>query len=160
MQVSLFRGADAARHYELGQALSPLRDEGVQMIVSGQAVHNLRDMMLSMGGGGGDDGLPYTNSFDAALNDAVVVVSSSSSDSPDRAAKAEGEPPATARRKEKMLGLLGRADLRQAHPTLEHLLPIYVGAGASRDDDPVERTFKYKEGGLSWAMFRFGKAIG
>ncbi len=139
MQVSLFKTEDAAKHYHLGQVLSRLRDEGIQIIVSGMAVHNLRDMMFSMMDPD-HSVMPYTASFDEALKDAIVV------DDP-------------AERKQRMLSLLKRGDTRQAHPSLEHLLPVYIGAGTARDDDPVERIWTYKEGSLSWAMYRFGKAL-
>ena len=48
VQVSIFDSEDPDQHYRLGQAISSLRDEGVQIIVSGQAVHNLRDMWKAM----------------------------------------------------------------------------------------------------------------
>ena len=44
-QVSLFDDdTDAAAHIRLGRAVQKLREENVQIIVSGMAVHNLRDM--------------------------------------------------------------------------------------------------------------------
>lgn len=42
VQVSLFNSEDADKHYDLGAALSSLRDEGIVIIGSGMAVHNLR----------------------------------------------------------------------------------------------------------------------
>lgn len=68
VQVSLFDSDDPDQHYRLGQAVAGLRNEGVQIIVSGMAVHNLRDLWASMGRPGA---MPYTLSFDQALKDAV-----------------------------------------------------------------------------------------
>jgi 4,5-DOPA dioxygenase extradiol len=97
------------------------------------AVHNLRDIASVFSGD--KKALPYTKSFDAALKDAVTV------------------PPAE--RQEKMRELLKRRDARQAHPTFDHLLPIYIGAGAA-GEDKAERLFTLGEGSLSWAQYRFG----
>lgn len=68
VQVSLFDNEDANAHYRLGQAVATLRAEGIQIIVSGMAVHNLRDMRLAMSRPGP---MPYTTSFDQALKEAV-----------------------------------------------------------------------------------------
>ena len=42
VQVSLFDSESADQHYALGAALQQLRSEGVVVIASGMAVHNLR----------------------------------------------------------------------------------------------------------------------
>lgn len=68
VQVSLFDNDDADAHYELGRAVGQLREEGVVVIVSGMAVHNLRDMWAAMNKPGP---MGYTVSFDEALKEAV-----------------------------------------------------------------------------------------
>lgn len=49
MQVSIFKNEDPDEHYRLGQAVAKLREEGVLIIGSGMAVHNLRDMWYAAG---------------------------------------------------------------------------------------------------------------
>lgn len=133
VQISLFDSDSADQHYDLGAALAPLRDEGVLIVGSGMAVHNLRDFRFTSGQPGA---LPYAVSFDAALKEAV-------------------EQPVESRRKA-MAELLTRNDARKAHPTFEHLLPVHVGAGAAEGDEG-KQIFTLPEGSLSWGMFRFGE---
>ena len=132
VQVSLFSSEDPNQHYALGRAISALRSENIAIIVSGMAVHNLRDFERTMGN---PTPLPYTSGFDEALKDAVTVV--------------------PAEREQKMAELLKRPDARHAHPTFEHLLPIFVGAGAAGEDLGM-RLWTLKEGSMSWAQYRFG----
>lgn len=68
VQVSLFDSDDPDMHYRLGQAVESLRDEGVLIIVSGMAVHNLRDMRAAFGR---PTPMPYAVTFDEALKDAA-----------------------------------------------------------------------------------------
>jgi 4,5-DOPA dioxygenase extradiol len=68
VQVSLFDSDDADQHYRLGEAMQGLRDEGILIIVSGMAVHNLRDMWKAMQR---PAPMPYSLSFDAALKEAA-----------------------------------------------------------------------------------------
>jgi 4,5-DOPA dioxygenase extradiol len=139
VQVSLFdveRGAtkaDAKKQIELGRAVEILREEGILIIVSGMAVHNLRDMAF----GGLGKVMPYTETFDEALKEAVE-------------GHGTGE-----ERDNAMAELLSRPDARKAHPTFEHLLPIHVGVGAA-GTDKGERLWTLKDGSMSWAQFRFG----
>ncbi|GAM82799.1 hypothetical protein ANO11243_007850 [Dothideomycetidae sp. 11243] len=133
VQVSLFDSDDADQHYRLGEALAGLRDEGVLIIVSGMAVHNLREMFSFRGQPGS---APYAVSFLEAFGKAV-----------------EEEPKD---RQAAMVALLTRSDARRAHPSFEHLLPIHVGAGAALNDTG-KLLFSYPDGTLGWAQCRFGE---
>ncbi|KAL3449367.1 Extradiol ring-cleavage dioxygenase, class III enzyme, subunit B [Aspergillus insuetus] len=133
VQVSLFNTEDPMQHFRLGQAVQKLREENILIIVSGMAVHNLRDLRFTFGN---PRPMPYTVSFDEALKDAVTAT--------------------PADRPQALTELLKRGDARQAHPTFDHLLPIHVGAGAA-GDDLAKRLFTLKEGSMSWAQFRFGE---
>jgi len=134
VQVSLFDSDDGECHLALGKALAPLREEGVLVICSGMAVHNLRDLRGSFGKPGAQ---AYTLSFDAALKEAV-------------------EQDGIEAREKAMVALLRRSDARRAHPSFEHLLPMHVAAGAA-GEDKGRQLWTLPEGSMSWAQYRFGE---
>ncbi|KAJ5969073.1 hypothetical protein N7501_005321 [Penicillium viridicatum] len=133
VQVSLFNTEDPDQHYRLGQAVASLREQNILIVVSGMAVHNLRDLRFAFGS---STPMPYAVSFDKALKDAVTT--------------------APAERQKAMAELLKRPDARQAHPSFEHLLPIHIGAGAA-GEDLGKRIWTLPEGSMSWAQYRFGE---
>jgi aromatic ring-opening dioxygenase catalytic subunit (LigB family) len=59
-------------------------------------------------------------------------------------------------REAEMVALMRHSDARKAHPSLEHILPLYVGAGAA-GSDLGEQLWTFPEGSLSWAQYRFGE---
>lgn len=95
-------------------------------------VHNLRDLRSSWGN---PIPKPYTVSFDNALKEAV-----------------EADPKV---REEKMTEAARRPDARQAHPWMDHLMPLYVAAGAA-GDDWGKQTWTLHEGSMGWGQYRFG----
>lgn len=131
VQVSLYGNEDPIKHYQLGQALAPLRDEEVLIICSGMSVHNLRELFMVS-----DAPTSYSKSFDEALKVAVTTN------------HGEG-------RKEALVDILKRSDARRAHPTFEHLLPIHIAAGAA-GEDAAKRLYSNQVGSLAWGQFRFG----
>lgn len=111
IQLSLKAGLDPRTHFELGQALAPLRDEGVLIIGSGLSFHNLRAFFGDASG----QVHAHANDFDHWLKSALVNTNSEGRNS----------------------GLAGWADApgaRQCHPREEHLLPLMVIAGAAGTD--------------------------
>jgi 4,5-DOPA dioxygenase extradiol len=103
VQLSLLRSASPEQHFRVGQALDGLRQEGVIILGSGGLVHNLRELM--------PEGAPpdsWAQSFDTWLSDRLE--SRALAELFDYASQAEN------------------ADL--AHPTDEHLLPLFVSMGA------------------------------
>ncbi|KJZ74877.1 hypothetical protein HIM_05786 [Hirsutella minnesotensis 3608] len=133
VQVSLFKSEDPRSHYALGRALSHLRQEGVVMIGAGMSVHNLGDLHLMSNGN--SKPLPYAVSFDKAIKAAVEVDPSE--------------------REGKMAELCRRPDARQAHPFMDHLMPLYIAAGAAYEDRG-RQTWTMQEGSMAWAQYRFG----
>ncbi|KZF20840.1 LigB-domain-containing protein [Xylona heveae TC161] len=160
VQVSLFGSEDPASHVALGRAVSALREEGVVVIVSGMAVHNLRDLRLTWGD---PTPLPYTSSFDEAVREAVEgrkaseksLKHASGQEVTEGSTEMMTDEMVTAR-EDRMKRLLRRTDARQAHPTFDHLLPLYVGAGAAGHDQG-KRVWTLTEGSMSWGMYKFGE---
>lgn len=123
--------ADAAHHYAVGRALASLRDEGVLVIGSGGFVHNLGDLDWSH---------PDAPMPDWAANFADWM----------RTRLEAGDVPA----------LLDWERLapnpRRAHPTVEHLMPLFVALGAAGEDFDMRTLHRSHEfGSLALDAFAF-----
>lgn len=130
LQLAVQPGRDAAWHLKLGAALTDLRREGVLILGSGGAVHNLREIAWD-----GGDTPAWARDFDEWLATAL-------------AAGNETE----------LLDWLNRAPQpRRAHPTPEHFLPLFVALGAAGPGARGERLYQgFTLSTLSMAAFRFG----
>jgi len=112
-QLSVQPRENAAHHYRLGQALKPLRDDGVLVIGSGSFTHNLYEI-----GDFGDDDAPtqpYVAEFCAWMRQRLHA-----HDIEALTAYRDQAPHAA-----------------RAHPTTEHLLPLFVALGAADGEDRV-----------------------
>jgi 4,5-DOPA dioxygenase extradiol len=105
-QLSVQTPLGAEHHIALGKALAPLREEGVLILGSGSATHNLRDFRGSSRLD--DPPKPYVRPFDDWLVRTVEA----------------GDAEALAHYDTAPEG-------RRNHPTPEHFLPIFVPMGAA-----------------------------
>ena len=129
VQLSLPWGADARACHRLGQALAPLRDQGILVIGSGSLVHNL--------GRVGREGAP-TPAWAQDFDDWFVAGA--------LAGDTDG-----------LLAFpAAPASARIAHPTPEHLMPAYVALGAGNGDPArvLHRSFSWAS--LSMTALAFG----
>ena len=113
-QISIQPDAGPAHHWRIGQALRPLRDDGVLILASGSMTHNLRAAFANV-----DATRPpaWVEAF------ATWVAS----------ALREG-------RIDDLLQYRQRAPFaRENHPTEEHLLPLFVALGAGDGAVPPQR---------------------
>ena len=131
-QLSVQPHMSPAHHIALGRKLAPLREEGVLVMGSGSATHNLRRLARGQHGAPPE---PWAQAFDDWLADTVV--------SGDEAALANYRTQAPY--------------AVEAHPTDEHFLPIHVAfgaAGVGAHGKPLHRSFA--SGNLSMASYAFG----
>src|SRR5262245_19395283 len=119
VQVSIDPNRDAAWHHSLGQALSPLREEGVLLIGSGHITHNLRAVFSVMRQGAAPDpALPgkvhaFTEWFAEKLTDGDTAA---------------------------ILDWKHKAPfVSDNHPTDEHLMPLFFAYGAAGENAKAER---------------------
>jgi aromatic ring-opening dioxygenase catalytic subunit (LigB family) len=133
VQVSLYDNEDPDAHYALGRAVSTLRDQGIVIIGAGMSVHNLQAMAQSWGD---PRPQPWAVSFDEALKEAVLT------------------PPQY--RQDRMREVTMTPDARKAHPTMDHLMPVYVAAGAAAEEQATQ-IWTMQEGSFAWAQYRFGE---
>ena len=107
-QVSLRSDWDISAHLALGEALSTLRDEGVLIVTSGQTTHmSTRDNPSS-------SPPAWAKDFRNWINDVICNNAHSVDD------------------KKRMFLATGDQDsFHQAHPTMDHYLPIPVASAAS-----------------------------
>jgi len=123
-QLSLVRNAGPAAHVALGQALAPLRDEGVLIVATGSITHNFG--WLDWHATGNQAPVPHAQVFAdwvaerAAARDVTALLDYRSA--PHGAA---------------------------AHPTEEHFLPFFVALGAANGDLPVRHRPPFAYGGLA-----------
>ena len=110
-QVSLPMGLDAKSAWAFGQALAPLRDEGVLVVGSGSLTHNLYEFRAGHG-----DEEAYATEFVAWVREAVRQGDS------ERVRRTLDDAP----------------HAQRAHPTTEHFLPLLVAAGAAGEGTMAE----------------------
>lgn len=126
-QLSIQPHLNPAHHFAVGRALAPLRAEGVAVIGSGSATHNLRKLAWNRH----KDVAPWARDFDDWFAARVTAG--------DEAA---------------LLDYRARAPHAvEAHPTDEHLLPFYVAMGAGGDGKRIHASFTH--GALSMAAYEF-----
>ncbi|RZS24437.1 hypothetical protein BHM03_00057525 [Ensete ventricosum] len=134
-QLSIDSAKDAAYHYRMGKALAPLKEEGVLLIGSGSATHNLRAI--------GRDGAPpasWAVDFDNWLTDALlngrcdmyIYVNDY---------------------------LVKAPYAKMAHPWPDHFYPLHVALGAAGENTKAEQVHQsWSNGTLSYSSFRFKAA--
>jgi 4,5-DOPA dioxygenase extradiol len=124
VQLSVQTALGPAHHVALGRALAPLADDGVLIVGSGHATHNLRDWMGNVGRRDPPT-MPYVRAFADWLHDTLAA-----NDTDALVAWRERAPEAV-----------------RAHPTDEHFLPIHVAWGAAGSKPRAERFFAGDEAG-------------
>src|SRR3712207_1078755 len=128
-QLSVQPLAGASEHFRVGRALAPLRREGVLVLSTGGATHNLRQL------GHGVEAPDWAARFDEWLDEKIR----------DGAYRTLLD----------YRRLAPHAEL--AHPTDEHLLPLFVAAGAGGSDAPGRSLHRgWTHGSLSMAAYAFG----
>jgi len=133
VEVSTFEHEDMELHTKMGEALSPLRDEGVVIIGSGSAVHNLR--------------LWRTYPEDHPSPQFVIDFDN---EMERIACKLKGDERMKAANK-----LNAHRDFRNCHPTAEHLVPYHIALGAAGSDTGIKLLHGYYSS-LSWGSYGFG----
>ena len=130
-QFSVQPDQNPAYHIALGRKLASLREEGVLVMGSGSATHNLRALVR---GGDASEPEPWAQEFDDWLADTV--------EKGDEAALADYRAQAP--------------NAVDAHPTDEHFLPLHVAFGAAGEGArgrTLHRSFTL--GNLSMAAYAF-----
>lgn len=112
VQVSLKTGLDPYEHFALGEALAPLREQGVLILGSGMSYHNMRTLMRNMHSPKSNPASPDSQHFDDWLTDTLTNDESH-------------------KRREALLNWHAADSARSAHPREEHLLPLHVIVGAA-----------------------------
>ena len=127
--MSLKAGLDPAEHIRAGQALEPLRKEGVLIVGSGMSYHNMR---------GFGRGTADSETFDAWLTEAATA-------------------PDAATRNAKLAQWDQAPAARRVHPREEHLIPLMVAAGAG-GQDPGRKIFDDHVMSVLVSAYAFGAA--
>jgi 4,5-DOPA dioxygenase extradiol len=130
VQISLLRRQSTHAHVALGEALAPLRDEGVLIVGSGGAIHNLRQLEWT-GGATPRWATDFQDWLDQQLAagnvDALIAYRT----------------------------MIDAAMM--AHPSEDHFLPLLVALGAAKDKPCAAKlhgSFQY--GSLSLAAYGWG----
>ncbi|KAI0048213.1 Extradiol ring-cleavage dioxygenase, class III enzyme, subunit B [Auriscalpium vulgare] len=109
IQASIDASLSPQKNWDIGKAVTKLRQEGILVISGGLTVHNTRDFSSFTPAGAG----PEYVSFNDAVSTAISPT----------------------QRKAAMVELPNHSGFRRAHPREDHFVPIYVAAGAGEEGD-------------------------
>jgi 4,5-DOPA dioxygenase extradiol len=131
IQLAVMPHADAETHYRLGKLLQPLTGRGVLVLASGGLTHNLGELVRDAPDG---EALPHVCEFRDWFVDAL--------------------------RRHDLPALFDwqrqAPQAARAHPSPEHLLPLYVALGAAGNNTRAQLVFSdYQLGALALDAFRF-----
>ncbi|XP_072992123.1 extradiol ring-cleavage dioxygenase-like [Typha latifolia] len=127
-QLSIQTHKGAAYHYNMGKALAPLREEGVLIIGSGSATHNLRSI-------GPDNGpiFKWALEFDTWLKESLLNGRHDDLNNYEKAPSG-----------------------KMAHPWPDHFFPLHVALGAAGEKAKAEQIHdSWTNCTLSYASYRF-----
>ncbi|MCH1932089.1 dioxygenase [Shewanella sp. A25] len=111
VQVSLVQGLDPKTHIAIGEALAPLREQGILIVGSGMSFHNMRAFFS------GDSAvISRSRAFDKWLTETLMPASTASNTAQ----------PLT------LIDWQTAPEARYSHPREEHLLPLMVCYGAAK----------------------------
>ena len=128
VQVSIDPNRDAGWHYRLGQALAPLREEGILLVGSGHITHNLRAIFPVLRQGAEPDP-DLVAKFGAFVDWFAEEIEAGDV--------------------ETLLDWKNRAPFpRDNHPTDEHLMPLFFALGAAGDHPHGRRVHESRQHGL------------
>jgi len=113
VQLSIDSTKPPAWHYELGQKMAALRDEGVMIVASGNVVHNLRKVRWD----GGDEVYPWASSFEQFVRDNLA---------------AEGDAAS-----HPLVNFMQHPGAALSNPTPEHYLPLLYVLGSRQKGEAI-----------------------
>lgn len=133
VQVSLDARRDPEQHYAIGEALTPLREDGVAIIGSGDIVHNLR-RFFGRGAGAGEQ-----ESLDRAFDDDILAAIERGDDQAVRDYR-------------------NHHAAAQSAPDWDHFYPLFYALAAREHGEPVHIFNRHFFPGLSMTSLAFGIA--
>lgn len=128
IQLSIDKDAPPEIHYNIGQELSVLREQGVLIIGSGNVVHNLMRINMDMEGG-----FPWANEFDRYIKDNILLGQHETVINYRKAGKAS----------------------EMSFYTPEHFYPLLYVLGASKDSEVLVFNDDCVYGSLSMTCYMF-----
>jgi len=126
VQISLLRSLDPSKHYDLGKALAPLRDEGFLVFGSGGVTHNL-------GSSRSMNNVNGYKQFEQFVTESITQ-------------RTESE------RETLLKDFPSHPQARLSHPRTEHFLPLLVVAGTG---GPGTRIHDEWQASFSLAAYKF-----
>lgn len=128
VQLSVDASKPFDYHFDLGRRLAPLRDAGILVVGSGNIVHNLPGMQMSLGETGHDWAVRFNEGVQEILT---------------------GDP-------SRIGSMNDSADYRLAVPTPDHYLPMVYLAGLAGDEPMSHLVDGYLAGTLSMDSYAVG----
>jgi 4,5-DOPA dioxygenase extradiol len=120
IQLSLDNNLSPQDHFQIGQELKPLREDGVLILGSGNIVHNLRMLNFQS-----NDPYPWATEFDALISQDIMN-----------------------KNYQGLIDYSQYSASAIAVPTNEHYLPLLYAAGASDDQTPEFFNIGYYAGSI------------